>query len=146
MKCTIEHGVYIRRSRSELLILYLYVDDLLITGSCKEIEDFKGDLGKEFKTYDLGNISYFLGIEFYKSSRGLMMHQRRYASEILKRFEMEDCNATSTPTEPRLQLSKDSDENDVVPTEYKILIGSLRYLFRTRPDLAYIVGMMSRFM
>ena len=51
---------------------------------------------------DLGDISYFLGIEFYKSGRGLMMHQRRYASEILKIFEMEDCNAASTPAEPRL--------------------------------------------
>ena len=97
-----------------MLILCLYVDDLLITGSCKkEIEDFKGDLNKEFEMSDLGDISYFLGIEFYKSGRGLMMHQRRYACEILKRFEMQDCNLTSTPSEPRLQLSKDSDEDDV---------------------------------
>ena len=38
-----------------------------------------------------------------------MMHQRKYAGEILKRFEMEECNSTSTPAEPRLQLSKDAD-------------------------------------
>lgn len=63
----------------------------------------------------MGNLSYFLGIEFYKSSRGLMIHQRRYAKEILKRFEMEDCNVTSTPAEPRLQLSKESDEVDIDP-------------------------------
>lgn len=75
-----------------------------------------------------------------------MMHQRRYVSEILKRFEMKDCNATSTLAEPRLQLSKDSDEDDVDPIEYIRLIGSLRYLCHTRPDLAYSVGMSSRFM
>ena len=147
VKCTTEHGVYVRRSKSKLLILCLYVDDLLITGSCKsEIEDFKVDLSKEFEMSDLGEISYFLGIEFYKSSRGLMMHQRRYAGEILKRFEMEECNSTSTPAEPRLQLSKDADEDDVDPTQYRRLIGSLRYLCHTRPDLAYSVGMVSRFM
>jgi histone deacetylase 1/2 len=74
-KCTIEHRVYVRRSKSELFILCLYVDDLLITDSCKkEIEDFKGDLNKEFEMSDLGDISYFLGIDFYKSSRDLMMH------------------------------------------------------------------------
>ena len=79
MKCTTEHGVYARRSYSELLILCLYVDDLLIIGSFKsEIEDFKGDLSKEFEMSGLGDISYFLGIEFYKISRGLMMHQTRY--------------------------------------------------------------------
>ena len=89
MKCTTEYGVYVRKSNSGLLILCLYVNDLLITGNCKkEIEDFKGDLIKEFRMSDLGDISYFLGIEFYKSGRGLMMHQKRYASEILKRFEM----------------------------------------------------------
>lgn len=41
MKCVIEHGVYVKRSNNnELIILCLYVDDLLITCSCKkEIED-----------------------------------------------------------------------------------------------------------
>jgi hypothetical protein len=51
---------------------------------------------------DMGDISYFLGIEFYKTGRGLMMYQKRYAGEILKRFEMQDCNPTSTPAEPIL--------------------------------------------
>lgn len=40
--CMTEHGVYARRSRNEMLISCLYVDDMLITSSCKkEIEDFK---------------------------------------------------------------------------------------------------------
>ena len=59
---------------------------------------------------------------------------------------MEECNATSTPVEPRLQLSKDADEDDVGPTQYRRLIESLRYLCHTRHDLAYSVGMVSRFM
>ena len=80
VKCTTEYGVYVRRRKSKLLILCLYVGDLLITGSCQsEIEDFKGDLSKEFEMSDLGEISYFLGIKFYKRNRGLMMHQRRYS-------------------------------------------------------------------
>ena len=74
------------------------------------------------------------------------MHLRRYAGEILKRFEMKECNSTSTPTEPRLQLSKDPEEDDVDPTQYRRLIGSLRYLCHTRHDLAYSVSMVSRFM
>ena len=96
--------------------------------------------------YDLRNISYYFGIEFYKSSICLIMHQRRYANEILKRFEMEDCNATSTPAELRLQLSKKSYEDDIDRAQYIRLIGSLRYLCHTRPGLTYNVGMVSRFM
>lgn len=75
-----------------------------------------------------------------------MMHQKRYAIEILKRFEMEDCNATLAPTEPRFQLSKDLDEDNANSTQYRRLIGSLRYLCHTRPDIAYSVSMVSRFM
>ena len=124
MKCTTEHEIYVRRSNSELLILCLYVDDLLIIGSCKkEIEDFKGDLSKEFEMSNLGDTSYFLGIEFYKTSRGLMMHQRRYTGEILKRFEMEECNSTSTPAEPRLQLSK-----------------TLKRMMSTQPNIEDLLG------
>ncbi|GAU26641.1 hypothetical protein TSUD_102510 [Trifolium subterraneum] len=147
LKCTTEHGVYVRRSSSNnLIILCLYVDDLLITGGNeKEISDFKLELMREFEMTDLGHISYFLGIEFYKSSRGLLMHQRRYASEVLKRFEMDNCNHAITPSEPRLQLSKSEEEAEVDPTQYRRLIGSLRYLYNTRSDLAYIVGIVSRF-
>lgn len=59
---------------------------------------------------------------------------------------MEDSNATSTPVEPRLQLTKDSDEGDVDLTQYKRFIGSLRYLCHARPNLAYNVGIISIFM
>lgn len=75
-----------------------------------------------------------------------MIHQRRYAGEILKKSEMQDCNTTLTPTEPKLQLIKDSTKDDVEPTQYIRVIGSLRYLYHTRPDLDYCVGMVSRFM
>lgn len=55
---------------------------------------------------DLENLSYFIGIEFYKSSRGLTMDQRRYVCEILKRFEMQYCNPTSPLVEAELQYRK----------------------------------------
>jgi hypothetical protein len=73
-------------------------------------------------------------------------HQRKYAGEILKRFDMEHCNHATTPSEPRLQLSKNGEEAEIDPTQYRRLIGSLRYLCNTRPDLAYSVGVVSRFM
>ncbi|CAJ2661986.1 unnamed protein product [Trifolium pratense] len=147
-KCITEHGVYVMKSAtSDTILLCLYVDDLLITGSNEaQISKFKVDMMKEFEMVDLGHISYFLGIEFQKTSEGLILHQRKYASEILKRFEMDKCNPALTPSEPRLQLTKETDERDVDSTEYRRLIGSLRYLCNTRPDIAYSVGIVSRYM
>lgn len=51
---------------------------------------------------DLGLMIYFFGIKFHKSERGLLMHQRRFALEILKKFKMEHSNVEFTPAEPIL--------------------------------------------
>ena len=66
--------------------------------------------------------------------------QRKYSRDLICKI------ATQAPVEPKLQLLKDSDEDDVDPTQYRRLIGSLRYLCHTRHDLAYSVGVVSRFM
>ncbi|XP_050918572.1 secreted RxLR effector protein 161-like [Lathyrus oleraceus] len=59
---------------------------------------------------------------------------------------MEDCNGTLTSAEPRLQLTKDPNEDKVDANQYRKLIVSLRYICHTRLDLAHSVGTMSRFM
>ena len=116
----------------------LYVDNLLVTDSSEaDISEFKKEMMTKFDMADLGHIPYFLGIEFHRSSRGLLMHQRRYAEEILQRFEMENYNHAVTPAETRLKLSKDDEQNDVDPTQNIRLIGSLRYLCYIRQDHAY---------
>lgn len=73
---------------------------------------------KKYEMTDLCLITYFLGIEFYKSKKGLNMHQRTYAFEILKKFEIKHCKVVVTPAKPRMQLSKDEHEYDVDPSQY----------------------------
>ena len=48
--------------------------------------------------------------------------------------------------EVRLKLSKSSSSPPVDATLYRSLVESLQYLVHTRPDLAYSVGYVSRFM
>lgn len=43
---------------------------------------------KEFEMTDLGNMSYFLGIEVVQKEGGFFICQRKYALEVLKRFGM----------------------------------------------------------
>lgn len=64
---------------------------------------------------------------------------------FLKKFEMEHYNAAITPAEPRLHLSKDEHEQDVNPTQYRRMIGSLRYLCNIRPNLVFSFGIVRRF-
>jgi hypothetical protein len=59
---------------------------------------------------------------------------------------MEGCNPCRIPMEPKLKLSKESSSPLVDATFYKSVVGSLRYLVNTRPDIAFDVGYVSRFM
>ncbi|XP_062191255.1 secreted RxLR effector protein 161-like [Phragmites australis] len=59
---------------------------------------------------------------------------------------MADCNPCKIPMEPQLKLSKESTSAPMDATVYISLVGSLRYLINTRPDLAFSVGYVSRFM
>lgn len=74
------------------------------------------------------------------------MLQEGYAEDILKKNKMAKCNPISTPMEPGAKLSKYGGGDRVDANKYRSLVGSLRYLTCTRPDLALSVGVVSRFM
>jgi len=57
---------------------------------------------------------------------------------------MADCNPANTPAEINTKLEIAAEEA-VDPTMYKQLVGSLRYLCNNRPDLSFVVGLISRF-
>jgi hypothetical protein len=66
--------------------------------------------------------------------------------KILERSGMIGCNSCHVPMEARLKLSKQSTQPLVDATIYRSIIGSLRYLVNTRPDLAFAVGYVSHFL
>ena len=59
---------------------------------------------------------------------------------------MSDCNAIKMPMEVHLKLQKKAQGKQVNSTNFRSLIGSLRYLLNTIPDLTYSVSYLSRFM
>ena len=129
------------------MIVCLYVDDLLITSSNEEaIVVFKGQMMNEFEMSDMGLLSYFLGIEFRMTRYGIVMHQSKYGQDLLKNFNMQQSNPVGTPTKVGLMLEKETDEELVDPTHYRKIVGCLRYLCNTRPNLNFSVGIISRFM
>lgn len=95
---------------------------------------------------NLGLLSLYLGIEVTQEEGKIVLKQSAYARKILEQFGMADCNATKFPMEQRARLHKDPQGEPVDPTSYRRVIGCLRYLLHTRPDLSYAVGVASRFM
>ncbi|WVZ79350.1 LOW QUALITY PROTEIN: hypothetical protein U9M48_026940 [Paspalum notatum var. saurae] len=124
-KCSSEHALYTRRSKEGILIVGVYVDDLIVTGSeQQEIKKFKSEMAAKFKMSDLGLLTYYLGIE---GKQAIELCQSAYALKLLERAGL-------------------STAEKVDATHYRSLVGGLRYLTHTRPNITFAVGYVSRFM
>lgn len=147
MRCAYEYSVYTKKEKGNVLIVGVYVDDLIVTGSCsRNVEMFKHDMNIKFEMSDLGLLTYYLGIEVKQYKGGITLKQEAYAKNLLSKTKMKDCNPTRAPMEHKLKLRQNGEGDWVNPTEYRSIVGALRYLTHTRPDITFVVGIVSRYM
>ncbi|KAI3503107.1 hypothetical protein L1887_31543 [Cichorium endivia] len=92
---------------------------------------------------DLGNLSYFLGVEVLHHSAGLFLSQSKYILDLLHKANMSDCKPTTTLLSSSIQLTINDGKPIPTPTDYRSLVGSLKYLSLTRSDVAFAVNKLS---
>ena len=123
------------------------MDDLIVTGArAEDIGSFKREMAARFRMSDLGALSYYLSIEVRQRKEELTLGQSAYASKLLEQSGMAECKPCMTQIEERLKLTKTNTVAKVDATLYQSIVGGLRYLVHTRPDIAFAVGYVSRFM
>ncbi|GJT78811.1 zinc finger, CCHC-type containing protein [Tanacetum coccineum] len=128
------------------VIICLYVDDMLIFGTDQnEVDKTKKFLSSKFLMKDMGEADVILGIKIKRENKEIVITQSHYIEKILKKFNCEDCSPVSTPMDPVEKL-KPNTGKPVDQLEYSRAIGCLMYaMTSTRPDIAYVVGRLSRF-
>jgi hypothetical protein len=139
-------SLFVLTTAAQKMYILVYVDDLIITGdNTKMIDSFVDGLAHRFSIKDLGQLSYFLGVEVVPNQQGILLSQRRYILDILARTHMTDAKPVLTPipTSPPLLKSGTALPD---PTEYRTIVGSLQYLLIIRPDLAFAVNKLSQYM
>ncbi|RVW19330.1 Retrovirus-related Pol polyprotein from transposon TNT 1-94 [Vitis vinifera] len=141
---------------SKYIFLVLYVDDILLaTNDISILHDTKRFLSKHFEMKDLGDASFVLGIQIHRDrSRGILgLSQRTYIDKVLQRYDMQNSKPGDTPVAKgdKFSLNQcpknslESQEMQKIP--YASAVGSLMYAqVCTRPDIAYIVGMLGRYL
>lgn len=149
--------VYFKHVTNTMVIyLLLYVDDILIAcPDLNEIMKLKSHFKLEFDMKDLGPTRVILGMEIKRDRTRRLVHlsQKGYVTRVLGKFGMLDAKAVSTPLAPHFKLTRDQapepdEEKEYMNTvPYASVVGSIMYaMICTRPDLAYAVSLVSRFM
>uniref|UniRef100_A0A3Q7IHQ8 Reverse transcriptase Ty1/copia-type domain-containing protein n=1 Tax=Solanum lycopersicum TaxID=4081 RepID=A0A3Q7IHQ8_SOLLC len=125
-------------AENNMVIVLVYVDDLLITGTgIQLIQDTKLMLHSRFKIKDLGELRFFLGIEFARNKEGSVMNQRK-----LRSVKFTTCGSLVELNHKLTQIEFDEH----VGSSTDRLVRRLLYLIVTRPNISFAVQNISQFM
>ncbi|KAJ0585764.1 putative RNA-directed DNA polymerase [Helianthus annuus] len=155
MKNQVDQCTYLKMSGSNFTILVLYVDDILLaSNSLDMLHESKRLLSHYFDMKDLRDASYVIGIEIHRDRhKGILgLSQKAYIHRVLTRYNMQQCKPSVAPVVkgdvfgsfqcPTTEVEK--EQMSQIP--YVSVVGSLMYAqVCTRPDIAYIAGMLGRY-
>jgi hypothetical protein len=128
-----------------------HVDDILAVGDTKGLSLLSSTLKSKFEVTEKLNPSVITGvqIERHRETKWLKLHQGDYVTNMLKDFDMQDCIPVDTPMDPgtarALMLLPTELSDPVSLSKYQSLVGSLLWLYKTRPDLMFVTNLLARF-
>ena len=136
-----------KQGKSDFLVVCLYVDDMIYMGSCESIvTDFKSCMTRKFEMTDLGLLHYFLGLEVKQGADGILITQKKFVMDLVRKFHMSGVEPACTPKNINEKLSANDGSGLTNARHYRSMVGGLNYLSHTRPDIAFSVSVASRFM
>lgn len=96
-----------------------------------------------FQHEGLGCSAIFLGIEIARIPKGMYLCQRKYALDIIFECSMLGVKPVSFPLEQNHKLIQDKGVDFDEPKRYCRLVGRLIYLETTRPEISYVIHVLS---
>jgi hypothetical protein len=122
-------SLFVFRQGSCSAYVLLYVDDIILTiSSTTVLNHLITQLQSEFAMSDLGTLQQFLGVSVHHTNAGLFISQDQYATDILTRANMLQCNSCLTPTDTKMKPSASGGTPLANPTKYHSLARALQYL------------------
>ena len=106
---------------------------------------FVDEMKATFEMSMVGELTYFLGLQIKQMDSGICINQAKYARNLVKRFGLDNAAHARTPMVANEKLTNDPSGKSIDVTLYRSMIGCLLYLTANRPDIAFSVGVCSRF-
>ncbi len=137
------------------IILALYVDDTMVAFHPSLESEWISDkerLSSIYPITDLGICEWILNmkVEYNHDGSQITLSQRAYIEKLLLQFGLTDCNPAHTPSTLLDLTHPDQLHGQPLSIEqhmqYRSMVGALLYAANTtRMDIAYVVGVLSRF-
>jgi len=141
-----DFALFVQKTNARRIWLSLYVGDMIITDDdFDEITSLKTTLFHHFSMKYFGVLRYLLGIEVASSSKGHLLSQFKYITDLFECAQATDNKIVDTPLETSVRYFPSKD----VPLTYSILyctiVGSLVYLTMTPLNISHVVHVGSMF-
>ncbi|XP_050253631.1 uncharacterized mitochondrial protein AtMg00810-like [Quercus robur] len=142
--------LFVKTNENYLLVAQVYVDDIVFgaTTNARAIEFFE-EMKKEFEMSMVGELTFFLGLQLKQQLKqkkeGIFISQEKYARNLVKKFGLDSKKHASTPMSLSTKLNLDPSGEEVSPTLYRSIIGSLLYLTASRSNIAFSMGVCARY-
>nr|GEW05470.1 putative ribonuclease H-like domain-containing protein [Tanacetum cinerariifolium] len=142
---TINKTLFLKNNNRDIILVQVYVDDIIF-GSTKKAwcDEFETLMKGEFQMIDMGELTFFLGLQVQQIPDGVFIHQDKYVHELLNKFNLGSVRMETTPYEAPKPKSKNESDSPVNVQLYRSMIGSLMYLTTSRPDIMFAVSACSR--
>ena len=151
--CSVELGIYKLVAGDLICYCGFYVDDgLFISNDDVFAQECIRKIGAIYEVTIKGELKDVLGLEVIRDRKNKVTYlsQTHYLINVLKNFQMEYCKSQPTPMTTGVYNLLESDSvtlNEDMKRKYQKMVGSLIWLsVTTRCDIAYAVGIVSRFM
>nr|GEV39854.1 hypothetical protein [Tanacetum cinerariifolium] len=139
-KGKIDQTLFIKKQTGDIMLVYVYVDEIIFGSTNKELcKAFEKLMKDKFQMSSMGKVTLFLGLQVKQKPDGIFISQDKYLAKILRKFGLTEGKSASTPIDTRKPLLKDPDGEDVDVHIYRSMIGSLMYLTSSRPDIMFAV-------
>nr|GEV03435.1 hypothetical protein [Tanacetum cinerariifolium] len=97
-KGKIDHTLFIKRKKCDILLVQIYVDDIIFGSTNKDLcKAFERLTKYKFQMSSMGEITFFLGLQVKQKQDGIFISQDKYVAEILRKFGLTDGKSASTP-------------------------------------------------
>ena len=90
---TVDKTLFLLKYGNDLLIVQIYVDDIIFSGSSQDlVAKFADDMSRELEMSMMVELQFFLALQIKQVKDGTFVHQGKYTKDMLKKFGMNDSN------------------------------------------------------